>query len=216
MTTVAPAANVIVLSDWELSALAWQALLEKLPGLAVAAAVTTPEAVPTVKASATDAAVLLDAVPLLPEQVAALAAALPPYGILCLVPTYELDEIVALLRAGAGGVISRNATVVELSLALVAAARGEIVLPPNLAARALTALARGELRSQQEEPQPLTDREGEVLTLLAQGLTNKDIAQSLFLSVRTVEAHLRSIYGKLNVSSRTEAVLWAVQHNVGV
>jgi DNA-binding NarL/FixJ family response regulator len=75
----------------------------------------------------------------------------------------------------------------------------------------MLALARGDHRPQQTV-ETLTDHEKEVLTLLAQGLTNKDIAQSLFLSVRTIETHLRNIYGKLNVSSRTEAVLWAVQH----
>ncbi|MCA9946526.1 MAG: response regulator transcription factor, partial [Anaerolineales bacterium] len=53
-----------------------------------------------------------------------------------------------------------------------------------------------------------------VLTRLAQGMTNKEIAQTLFLSVRTVEAHLHNVYGKLNVASRTEAVLWAVQHGL--
>ena len=63
--------------------------------------------------------------------------------------------------------------------------------------------------------EPLSDREMEVLRLLAQGLTNKAIAQSLILSVRTVEAHLRSIFGKLGVHSRTEAALWAVKHGYG-
>ena len=58
-------------------------------------------------------------------------------------------------------------------------------------------------------------QETEVLGLLARGLTNKDIAQSLMLSVRTVEAHLRSIFGKLAVGSRTEAALWAVRHGYG-
>ena len=62
---------------------------------------------------------------------------------------------------------------------------------------------------------PLSERETEVLRLLAQGHTNKDIAQALILSVRTVEAHLRNIFAKLGVNSRTEAALWAVQHGYG-
>ena len=62
----------------------------------------------------------------------------------------------------------------------------------------------------------LTEREQKVLDLLAKGLTNKDIAQTLILSVRTVEAHLRNIYSKLDVGSRTEAVLWAVDQGFGL
>jgi DNA-binding NarL/FixJ family response regulator len=80
-----------------------------------------------------------------------------------------------------------------------------------MASKVMLALARGDIRPQRTV-ETLTDREREVLSLLARGLTNKDIAQSLFLSVRTIEAHLRNIYGKLDVNSRTEAVLWAVQH----
>ena len=75
-------------------------------------------------------------------------------------------------------------------------------------------LARGE-RLEGDLVEPLSARETEVLGLLARGLTNKDIAQSLMLSVRTVEAHLRSIFGKLAVGSRTEAALWAVRHGYG-
>ena len=98
-----------------------------------------------------------------------------------------------------------------LARAIIAAGRGEIVLPPSIATQALLALARGEpLESDLIEP--LTDREVEVLRLLGQGLTNKDIAQTLILSVRTVDAHLRSIFAKLGVRSRTEAALWMVKH----
>jgi two-component system, NarL family, response regulator LiaR len=61
----------------------------------------------------------------------------------------------------------------------------------------------------------LSAREAEVLGLLARGLTNKGIAQTLFLSVRTIEAHLRSIFAKLGVRTRTEAALWAVGHGYG-
>ena len=99
----------------------------------------------------------------------------------------------------------------ELDRAIIAVGRGEIALPPSIAARALAALARGET-IKGDLIEALSEREVEVLQLLAQGMTNKDIAQTLILSVRTVEAHLRSIFGKLGVRSRTEAALWATEH----
>ncbi len=135
----------------------------------------------------------------------------PALGLLVLVHAYDLVDIIALLKAGATGCLSRDATVSDLARAIIAAGRGEIVLPPSIATQALLALARGEpLESDLIEP--LTDREVDVLRLLGQGLTNKDIAQTLILSVRTVDAHLRSIFAKLGVHSRTEAALWVVKH----
>ena len=136
-------------------------------------------------------------------------------GLLVLVHSYDLVEIIPLLKAGATGCLSRDETVGNLARAIIAAGRGEIVLPPGIAMQALTALARGEPIGPEDPIEPLTDREVEVLRLLAQGLTNKDIAQTLILSVRTIDAHLRSIFGKLNVRSRTEAALWAVKHGYG-
>jgi DNA-binding NarL/FixJ family response regulator len=144
---------------------------------------------------------------------AQLRTALPDSGLLVLVAKYELAEIVALLQAGVTGFINRDASVGDLARAIIASGRHEAVLPPELATRALVALARGEGIA--ERPGIiLTDREQEVLALLARGLTNKDIAQTLILSVRTVEAHLRNIYGKLQVNSRTEAALWAINHGI--
>lgn len=117
-----------------------------------------------------------------------------------------------LLQAGITGCLSREEPVAELSRAIIAVGRGEIVLPPSLAVRALAVLARGDTGGNGGLIEPLSERESEVLRLLAQGLTNKDIAQTLILSVRTVEAHLRNIFGKLGVRSRTEAALWAAKH----
>ena len=84
----------------------------------------------------------------------------------------------------------------------------------TIAGRALAAMARGETVGE-TLVEPLSDRETEVLRLLAQGLTNKDMAQTLILSVRTIEAHLRNIFGKLGVTSRTEAALWATKYGYG-
>ena len=119
-----------------------------------------------------------------------------------------------LLQAGATGFVDHNTDVADLARATIAVGRGELALPPRIAASALTALARSDTVSSHDLVEPLTQREREVLALLAQGLTNKDIAQALFVSVRTVEAHLRNVYGKLSVRSRTEAALWAVEHGI--
>ncbi|MFQ5596174.1 MAG: DNA-binding response regulator [Anaerolineae bacterium] len=132
-------------------------------------------------------------------------------GLLFLVQSYDLADVLPLLQAGATGCISRDASVGDLARAIIAVGRGEIALPPDVAGRALAALARGETIGERLI-EPLSDREVDVLRLLAHGLTNKDIAQTLFISVRTVEAHLRNIYGKLGARSRTEAALWAVKH----
>lgn len=98
--------------------------------------------------------------------------------------------------------------------ALRQVARGELFLSPPIVQQIVSSV---KARTAPSEPdvEPLTDREREVLHLLAQGLGNKDIAQKLYLSVRTVEGHLANIYGKLHVKSRTEAVMWTVEHDVG-
>lgn len=200
---------VIIIAAANLHRLAWSALLGQHPGLMVRGTAAAPgELQGMVEAPVT---LLVDMAPVQSELVRHLVAAAPHSTILCLIDHHDVTQIVDLLRAGATGCLSRNASIPELALALIAVARGEIVLPPELAIQALTALTH----SKQDQVQPgesLSEREIDVLRLLAQGLSNKDIAQTLFLSVRTVEAHLRNIYSKLAITSRTEAVLWAVNH----
>jgi DNA-binding NarL/FixJ family response regulator len=191
--------SLIIFAPSNLHRAAWRALLDKQPGIVVSGQATVA---------------LLDVFQVRTEFVQQVRTALPGCGLLLLIEEYDLAEIVALLRAGATGFVPWKATVGDLALAIIAAGRGEIVLPPELATQALVALARGENVSQKSEIL-LTEREVEVLDLLARGLTNKDIAQTLILSVRTVEAHLGNIYGKLDVTSRTEAALWAVNHGYG-
>lgn len=205
------ATNLLIFAPSNLRRAAWQALLDKQPRIAIHGAVgelaeisSSQPPVPTV--------VLADVPEVRPALVNELHATLPDSGILLLIENYDLAQIVGLLREGATGFITYDSSVGDLAKAIIAAGRGEIVLPEELASKALLALARGEA-TRDEPTGSLTEREQEVLTYLAQGYTNKDIAQSLFLSVRTVEAHLHNIYGKLGVTSRTEAVLWAVNHD---
>lgn len=206
--------RVIVFAPAPLQRDAWLALLAGHPDIDLAGAAGELAALPPLVVPSEPAAALIDLPAPDPDFVRQLRAAVSQAGLLYLVSAYDLPIVVELLQAGITGVVSRDERASDLTRALIATGRGEIVLPPAIAARALAALARGE-RAAGALIEPLSDREIDVLRLLAQGLTNKDIAQTLLLSVRTVEAHLRNVYGKLGVHSRTEAALWAVRHGYG-
>lgn len=206
-----PATSVIIYSPAALYREAWRALLSGQPGLVVASVLSDLTRLSSLLEVQPPAALLVDVPTPDPTLARQCKTIIGTPGLLFLVWSYDLPDILTLLQAGATGCLSRDASPGELSRALIAVGRGELVLPPNIAARALMALSqsapiRGELI------EPLSEREEEVLSLLAKGNTNKEIAQTLMLSVRTVEAHMRSIFSKIGVGSRTEAALWAVRH----
>jgi DNA-binding NarL/FixJ family response regulator len=204
--------QLIILAANALHRAAWCALITQQLGIKVWGMAANQVDFSALPKPPNPATTLMDFPHPSPEFVSEITKINPDCGLLIMVKNYDLVEVVTLLQAGAIGCLSRDVTVADMARAVIAVGRGEIVLPPTLAAKALTALARGEVRKKQSGAETLTDRESDVIGLLAKGMTNKDIAQTLFLSVRTVEAHLRNIYGKLGVASRTEAVLWAVEH----
>jgi len=122
--------------------------------------------------------------------------------------TYDDDEyIVRGLRAGARGYLLKDTSRQVLFETIRAAARGESLLPAAVVEKVVAHLA---------EPQPveagmLSEREREVLALLAQGVPNKEIAARLYITERTVKAHVSSLFNKLGVNSRTEAVAVALR-----
>jgi DNA-binding NarL/FixJ family response regulator len=134
-------------------------------------------------------------------------------GVRVLVLTaYEDDPYVfALLRAGADGYILKNADADEIVRAVKVVAGGGKVLDPAVAAKVVAQMSTGKPAAAAEQVEPLSGREIEVLRLTAHGLTNKAIGQALQISDRTVQGHLASIYGKLAVASRTEAVTKALK-----
>jgi DNA-binding NarL/FixJ family response regulator len=205
----------MILAQAALHRAAWSVLLGNQPDIEVAGAVAGVAAVKNDLEANRSTTLFIDFPPPLPPLIQQLQTSYPGSGLLVLVDSYDLDQLLPLLRAGATGCIARDESVADLARAIIAVGRGEIWLPPAIAGRALAALARGETTGGDTLIEPLTERETDVLRLLAQGLTNKDIAQTLILSVRTIEAHLRNIFGKLNVSSRTEAALWATRHGYG-
>lgn len=126
----------------------------------------------------------------------------------------ELNESTVLtwLDRGVLGCLERDTSLPALLNTIHQVAAGEVSLPQALALRLVTRLAHQSAAPIETVlPEALSEREREVLVLLAQGLSNKEIAQRLYLSVRTVEGHLANIYGKLGVHSRTEAALYAVR-----
>jgi DNA-binding NarL/FixJ family response regulator len=133
-----------------------------------------------------------------------LCASPPAPRILILSAYDDEDYVMAALTAGASGYLLKTAHASEVVAAIHAVARGEVVLDASVANRVLA-------RARQEKSVTglLTVRELEVLQLVSRGSRTKEIAADLSVSTRTVEAHLTSIFNKLGVSSRTEAVLRA-------
>ncbi|UYB38197.1 response regulator transcription factor [Streptomyces sp. Je 1-4] len=129
--------------------------------------------------------------------------------------TFDLDEYVyEALRAGASGFLLKDASAEELAHAVRVVAAGEALLAPNLTKRLIAEFSR--VTSSPRAPfkdrvGDLTERETEVLSLIAQGLTNGEIAQRLVLAEQTVKSHVGRILGKLGLRDRTQAAVFAYE-----
>ena len=139
--------------------------------------------------------------------------ALCPAVAVLVLSAYDDDQFVfGLLEAGAAGYLLKSVRGREIVDAIRAVDAGESVLHPSVARKVLNRFASVSSRAQRKKPlELLTDREMEVMRLVTKGLSNKDIADGLCLSVRTVQGHLANIFNKLRVSSRTEAVVHALK-----
>jgi DNA-binding NarL/FixJ family response regulator len=123
----------------------------------------------------------------------------------------EEERVYAALEAGASGYLLKDSDADEVAVAVRAARRGELQLDPALARR-LTLSLRATPRD--EPAAELTTRELEVLRLLGAGKANKEIAAELSISERTARTHVSNILGKLGLTSRTQAALWAVREGL--
>ena len=137
---------------------------------------------------------------------------LPSVAILILT-AFDDDQFVSeLIEAGAAGYLLKSVMSTELIDAIRALAAGESVLHPRIARKVLNRFAPTSSKPLVEQTtELLSERELEVLKLAARGLSNRDIADRLVLSVRTVQAHLGNIFTKLEVGSRTEAILYGLK-----
>lgn len=134
-----------------------------------------------------------------------------PATAVLILTAYDNDQYVfALLEAGAAGYLLKNVSGKELVNAIHAIYSGEAVLHPAIANKVFNRLVTSEPKpGSTAQPDDLSKREMEILRLAAKGMNNKDIANKLFLSRRTVQSHLSNIFRKMNVGSRTEATIQA-------
>ena len=130
--------------------------------------------------------------------------------------TYADDaSVLGALRAGARGYLTKDAGADEIRAAVEAVARGEAALDPSVQRHVVAALAgSGPEVDAPELPDELTRREAEVLGLIAEGLTNAEIAERLVVSAATVKTHVNHIFAKAGVRDRAQAVVYAYSHGL--
>jgi DNA-binding NarL/FixJ family response regulator len=139
---------------------------------------------------------------------------LPATKILILTVSDDQEDLFEAVKAGANGYLLKEISVEEVAEAIRAVMKGQSLIPPSMASKLLnefTSLARRAAQQEQIPTPVLTTRELEVLRLVAKGMSNKDVAEELFISENTVKNHVRNILEKLHLHSRMEAVMYAVR-----
>jgi len=139
----------------------------------------------------------------------------PHIGILVVTMLEDDDSVFAAMRAGACGYLLKGANQAEILRAIRAVANGEAIFGPSIARRLLGFFAATRRTVPPQIFQELTEREGELLALIAQGRSNEEIAEQLSLSLKTVRNHVSNIFSKLQVADRAQAVIRAREAGLG-
>jgi DNA-binding NarL/FixJ family response regulator len=146
--------------------------------------------------------------------IASVAPERPAVKFLALSVSDAAEDVIAVIRAGARGYVTKTISRDELADAIRRVAAGDAVFSPRLAGFVLDAFRTGEPLGADAELETLTPREREVLQLIARGYLYKEIAARLHLSVKTVEAHVSSVLRKLQLSTRHELTRWAQERRL--
>ena len=144
----------------------------------------------------------------------AVASERPGAKFLALSVSDAAEDVIAVIRAGARGYVTKTIAPDELAAAIERVAQGDAVFSPRLAGFVLDAFRAGDHVAGDEELNELTPREREVLQLIARGYMYKEIAARLHISAKTVESHVSSVLRKLQLSTRHELTRWATQHRL--
>jgi two-component system NarL family response regulator len=149
------------------------------------------------------------------EAASRIRETLPSTKILMLTVSDEEDDLYEAIKAGANGYLLKEISVEEVASAIRAVVQGQSLISPSMASKLLNefnSLSRQAADRREQLPAPvLTARELEVLKLVARGMSNRDVADQLYISENTVKNHVRNILEKLHLHSRMEAVMYAVR-----
>lgn len=138
----------------------------------------------------------------------------PDVRFLALSVSDAAEDVIGTIRAGARGYVTKSITGDDLVSAIARVGDGDAVFSPRLAGFVLDAFAGGEAPSVDDDLDRLTQREREVLRLIARGYAYKEIAKELFISVKTVETHVSAVLRKLQLSNRYELTRWATDRRL--
>ena len=139
----------------------------------------------------------------------------PLVGVIALTVHDQEEYVFELIKAGISGYALKDISPDLLIRTILGVARGESFIPPVLTTRVLEEFSRlAQLQQRDANPFGLTGRETEILRLVGQGRSNREIARQLYISERTVKNHLTHVFGKLGVPDRTRAALYAVKNRI--
>lgn len=147
------------------------------------------------------------------EAARLITAELPETGVIILTMYRRDDYVFEAIKAGANGYLLKEVELDELLEAIRAVAQGEAVIDPAIASRVLAEFRRPQ-KSEQTPASVLSDRDVDILRLVAQGLSNKEIAGQLFISEKTVRNRLSLVFQQLHLKNRTEAALYALREGL--
>ena len=209
--------RILLVDDHEVVRLGLKSLIERHPGFTVVAeAAAAEEAVEKALQHKPDL-VLMD-IRILGgngiEACQAITANLPDTKVIMLTSYAEDEMLFAAIRAGASGYVLKQVGSNALIHAIESVARGEAALDPSLTQRVFTEIRQAIQNEEKAAFADLTQQEMRMLALIAEGYTNRGIAEALFLSEGTVRNYVSSIFSKLGVSNRAEAAAYAVQHHL--
>jgi two-component system NarL family response regulator len=213
-----PDIRVLVVDDQELFRRGLTMLLSVEPDMEVVGEAADGASAAALAATAVPDVVLMDV--RMPRQTGieactAVKDAAPNARIIMLTVSDDEADLYDAVKSGASGYLLKDSSIEEVAQAIRVVADGQSLISPSMAIKLLDEFKQMARTDRQAVPTPrLTERELEVLRLVAQGLNNREIAKQLFISENTVKNHVRNILEKLQLHSRMEAVMYAVREKI--